>query len=174
MSGILGSVLLLGVFGFLAAFVGLETVEGEEAVARFPDIRWARIIENTAYLFTLALWALHSVALLIALRPTRFGMALAGTVISFLGLAVLAAGAIPHTATTAISEIYHAPETVRAPAEVSSLCRERTLHRILFRGDGLVAVLQFQMQSFGKLCGHSGWPVFRACAERNSPRTSMR
>jgi hypothetical protein len=111
LSGFLGSVLLLGVFGMLAAFVGLETVEGEAAVARFPDIRWARIIENTAYLLTLALWALHSVVLLIALRHTRFGMALAGAVMSFLGLAVLAAGAIPHTATTAISELYHAPET---------------------------------------------------------------
>ena len=111
LSGILGSVLLLGVFGMLAAFVGLETVEGEAAVARFPDIRWVRIIENTAYLFTLALWALHSVALLIALRRARYGMALAAAILSFLGLAVLAAGAIPHTATTVISELYHAPET---------------------------------------------------------------
>jgi hypothetical protein len=38
-------------------------------------------------------------------------MALAGAVMSCLGLAVLAAGAIPHTATTVISELYHAPET---------------------------------------------------------------
>ena len=48
LAGILGSLLLLGVFALLAAFDGLETIEAEVAIARFPDIRWARIIENTA------------------------------------------------------------------------------------------------------------------------------
>lgn len=111
LAGMLGGVLLLAVFAFLAAFVGLETLDAEAAVERFPEVRWARIIENTAYLFAIALWALHSVALVVALRATSYGPALAGCVISVLGLAVLATGAIPHTATTVISDLYHAPET---------------------------------------------------------------
>ena len=111
LAGMLGSFLMLAVFAFLSVFVGLETLEPEAALRRFPDIRWARIIENTAYLLTLALWAVHSVALTLALRRSRFALGLAAGVISFLGLGILAAGAVPHTAATAISDLYHAPGT---------------------------------------------------------------
>jgi hypothetical protein len=91
--------------------VGLDTLDARAALERYPDIRWARIIENTAYLFALALWALHSVSLFGALRADSPGTSLAAAVISVLGLAILAAGAIPHTAETVISNLYHAPET---------------------------------------------------------------
>ncbi len=110
-AGILGSALLLGVFAFLAVFVGLDTLDAQAALARYPDIRWARIIENTAYLFALALWALHSVTLFIVLRADSPATALAAMVMSVLGLAILAAGAIPHTAETVISDLYNAPDT---------------------------------------------------------------
>lgn len=109
--GILGSALLLGVFAFLSAFAGLETLDAQAALERYPDIRWARIIENTAYLFALALWALHSVTLFVVLRANSPATALAAMVMSVLGLAILAAGAIPHTAETVISDFYHAPDT---------------------------------------------------------------
>ena len=111
LAGMLGSALLLAVFAFLATFVGLDTLDAKAAVERFPDIRWARIIENTAYLLTLALWALHSMVLFIALRRARLAPALAASVMSVLGLAFLATGAVPHTASTAISDLYHAPDT---------------------------------------------------------------
>lgn len=114
LAGLLGSLLLLGVFALLAVFVGLETFDGAVAIARFPDIRWARIIENTAYLFTLALWSLHSVTLFLALRRHNPGTALTACVMSVLGLTILAVGAIPHTAETAIAELYHAPDTEAA------------------------------------------------------------
>ncbi len=110
-AGILGSALLLGVFAFLAVFVGLDTLDAQAALERYPDIRWARIIENTAYLFALALWALHSVTLFIVLRADSPATALAAMVMSVLGLAILAAGAIPHTAETVISDLYNAPDT---------------------------------------------------------------
>lgn len=110
LAGILGSALLLGVFAFLSAFVGLETLDAQAALERYPDIRWARIIENTAYLFALALWALHSVTLFVVLRAVSPGTALAAMVMSVLGLAILAAGAIPHTAETVISDLYHAAD----------------------------------------------------------------
>ncbi len=110
-AGILGSALLLGVFAFLAVFVGLDTLDAQAALERYPDIRWARIIENTAYLFALALWALHSVTLFVVLRADSPATALAAMVVSVLGLAILAAGAIPHTAETVISDLYNAPDT---------------------------------------------------------------
>lgn len=111
LSGIMGSALLLGVFAFLSAVVGLETLDAQAALERYPDIRWARIIENTAYLFALAFWALHSVTLFVVLRKDSPATALAAMVMSVLGLAILAAGAIPHTAETVISDFYHAPDT---------------------------------------------------------------
>ncbi|MCK8462421.1 hypothetical protein MUY35_00990 [Aliiroseovarius sp. S1339] len=111
LAGLLGSALLLGVFAFLSVFVGLETLDAQAALERYPEIRWARIIENTAYLFALALWALHSVGLFAVLRADSPGISLAAVVMSVLGLAILAAGAIPHTAETVISDLYHAPET---------------------------------------------------------------
>ena len=111
LAGILGSALLLGVFALLSIFVGLETLDAQAALDRYPEIRWARIIENTAYLFALALWALHSVALFVVLRSASPAISLAAVVMSVLGLAILAAGAIPHTAETAISDLYHAPDT---------------------------------------------------------------
>ncbi|MFG5381871.1 hypothetical protein [Yoonia sp. R2-816] len=110
-AGILGSALLLGVFAFLAVFVGLDTLDAQAALERYPDIRWARIIENTAYLFALVLWALHSVTLFVVLRADSPATALAAMVMSVLGLAILAAGAIPHTAETVISDLYKAPDT---------------------------------------------------------------
>ncbi len=110
-AGILGSALLLGVFAFLAVFVGLDTLDAQAALDRYPAIRWARIIENTAYLFALALWALHSVALFFILRADSPGPTLAAMVMSVLGLTILAVGAIPHTAETVISDLYHAPDT---------------------------------------------------------------
>ncbi|WP_411891673.1 hypothetical protein [Yoonia sp. SDW83-1] len=110
-AGILGSALLLGVFAFLAVFVGLDTLDAQAALERYPDIRWARIIENAAYLFALALWALHSVTLFVVLRADSPATALAAMVMSVLGLTILAAGAIPHTAETVISDLYNAPDT---------------------------------------------------------------
>ncbi|MCK0126351.1 hypothetical protein MWU76_18320 [Gelidibacter sp. F2691] len=126
-AGILGSVLLLGVFAFLSVFVGLEILDAQAALERYPDIRWARIIENTAYLFALALWALHSVTLFVVLRADRPATALAAMVMSVLGLAILAAGAIPHTAETVISDLYHAPDTAAELMPVLTIAWEVSL-----------------------------------------------
>jgi hypothetical protein len=45
------------------------------------------------------------------LRKDSPATALAAMVMSVLGFAILAAGAIPHTAETVISDFYHAPDT---------------------------------------------------------------
>ena len=57
----------------------------------------------------LILWVTHFLALYRALRGTRLAPALFGSVLGIVGLAVLAAGALPHVATAPISDLYHAP-----------------------------------------------------------------
>jgi hypothetical protein len=106
-AGILGSLLMLVVFGFVAAFVGIGTT-AEESLTRFPDIKVARTVENTLYLGVLLLWVVHSLGLYRALRRRSPGPALVGAVLSILGLAIMVAGALPHLATTPLSDLYHA------------------------------------------------------------------
>ncbi len=67
------------------------------------------MVENSLYLVILLLWVTHSLALYRALRETSPTPALFGTVLSILGLGVLAAGALPHVATAPLSDLYHAP-----------------------------------------------------------------
>jgi len=110
LAGTSGSILLLLlVFGIVAAFVGTDPVSPEEAVMRFPDVRAARTVENSLYLVVLVLWVMHVLALHRALRTTSPAPALFGSALSVLGLVVLAAGALPHVATAPISDLYHAP-----------------------------------------------------------------
>lgn len=105
-AGMLGSALLFTVFVFLAILVGLETIAPEAEMARFPEVMTARIVENTFYLLALACWTVHTAALFVALRRTALAPALAGAVMSALGLVILATGAVPHTATAVISDLY--------------------------------------------------------------------
>ena len=109
LAGASGSILLLLVFGVVAAFVGMDPMGPEESVMRFPDIRAARTVENSLYLVVLVLWVMHFLALHRALRPTSPAAALFGSVLGIAGLIVLAAGALPHIATAPISDLYHAP-----------------------------------------------------------------
>ncbi len=78
-------------------------------VTRFPEIRAARTLENSLYLVVMALWAIHFLALYRALRGLSLAPALSGGVLGIVGLTVLAAGALPHVATTRLSDLYHAP-----------------------------------------------------------------
>jgi hypothetical protein len=57
----------------------------------------------------LILWVAHFLALYRALRETSLAPAFFGSVIGIVGLGVLGAGALPHVASVAISELYHAP-----------------------------------------------------------------
>jgi hypothetical protein len=109
LAGILGGIIFILVFVIVIAFVGLEPVEPEGEVMRFPDIRAARTVENSLYLVVLILWVTHFLALYRALRGTSLAPALFGSVLGIVGLGVLAAGALPHVATAPISDLYHAP-----------------------------------------------------------------
>lgn len=98
---------MLVTFGVVGAFVGMD-ITPEQSLTRFPDIRAARTVENSLYLMVLLLWVVHSLGLYRALRRTSPTPALVGTVLSILGLALLAAGALPHVATAPLSDLYQA------------------------------------------------------------------
>jgi hypothetical protein len=111
LAGVLGSVVFIFVFVWVIAMVGMETVEPEEMVMRFPEIRAARTVENSLYLAVLVLWVPHYLALYRALRGSSPAGALFGSVLGIVGLVVLIAGALPHVATLPISDLYRAPGT---------------------------------------------------------------
>ncbi len=105
LAGIVGGILLVAVFVIVGVFVGMEPVE----VMRFPDVRTARIVENSLYLAVLILWVIHFLALYRALRETSLAPALFGSVLGILGLIALATDALRHIWQTPISDLYHAP-----------------------------------------------------------------
>lgn len=109
LAGVLGGIVFIVVFVVVVVFVGADlTPTAEELVERFPDIQLARTVEDGLYLLVLILWVVHFVALYRALRETRLASALFGCVLGIVGLAVLAAGALPHVAKLHLSDLYHA------------------------------------------------------------------
>jgi hypothetical protein len=111
LAGIVGSILFVLGFVFVGVFVGLEATEPAEWVVRFPDIRAARIVENSLFLAVLILWLPHFLALYHALRRTSLAPALFGSILGILGLGILAAEALQHIAQAPIADLYHAPGT---------------------------------------------------------------
>ena len=109
LSGIGGSVLFVVVFAIVGIFAGPEPAGPAGPISRFPEIRAVRTVENGLYLVALALWVPLALALFHGLRRTRPAAALFGSALNILGLAVLAAGAIPHVVTSRLSDLYHAP-----------------------------------------------------------------
>jgi hypothetical protein len=109
LAGVASAFLLLITFGIVGIFVGVDALAPAGLIERFPEIRPARIVENGLYLAVIALWFIHLAALHQATRRYRPAAALFGRVLAALGLVVLAAGALPHIATTPISDFYHAP-----------------------------------------------------------------
>jgi hypothetical protein len=110
LAGIAGGLVFILVFIIVGAFAGVDPVDAEEAVEKFPDIRAARIAENSLYLLVLILWIVHFLALYRALRGVSLAPALCGSVLGLVGLTLLAAGALPHIATAQISDLYHAQD----------------------------------------------------------------
>jgi len=109
LAGMLGGILFILVFVIVGVFVPPDPADLEGWVMRFPDVRAARIVENSLYLAVLILGVPLFLALYRALRRTSLAPALFGSVLGILGLVVLVAGALPHIATAPISDLYHAP-----------------------------------------------------------------
>ncbi len=111
LAGVLGGILfILTWVVVIAGPVGMEEpADLQEWVARFPDIRAARIVENGLYLAAVILGITLFLALYRTLKRTSLAPALLGSVLGILGLAVLMVGALPHVAHAPLSDLYHAP-----------------------------------------------------------------
>ena len=92
LAGILGGIIFIIVFVIVIVFVGVDPADPEGLITRFPDVRVARTVENSLYLVVLILWVAHFLALYRTLRETSLAPVLFGSVVSILGIVVLAAG----------------------------------------------------------------------------------
>lgn len=108
LAGIGGSVLFVAVFAIVVIFAGPEPAGPAGPITRFPQIAVVRTVENGLYLAVLVMWVPLALALFHNLRRTRPAAALFGSALNIVGLAVLAAGAIPHVVTSRLAELYHA------------------------------------------------------------------
>jgi Domain of unknown function (DUF4386) len=109
LAGLGGGLLLIAVFAMVAVISGPDPAGPDGPIARFPDIRALRTVENSLYLAALILWIPLTVALYRRLRHVRPAAALFGATLNVVGLGVLAAGALPHVATARLSDLYHQP-----------------------------------------------------------------
>jgi len=104
-----GGLLFILVFAWVIIFAGPDPAGLAGPITRFPEIKAVRTVENGLYLAVLVLWVPVYLALYRRLERTRRAPALVGSALGTLGLGVLAAGAIPHAATSRLSDLYHAP-----------------------------------------------------------------
>ncbi len=156
LAGVLGGIIFMLVFVIVGVFVGMEFVE----VMRFPDVKAARIVENSLYLAVLILWVVHSLALYRALRETSLAPALFGSALSILGLVMLVADSLHHIWQTPISDLYHAPgATLEAQATLVLLWQAThgifdalLVTGLLLLPIGIIAlgVAMFKAPAFGK------------------------
>jgi len=106
---------MLGVFLFLLAmvvvgvFIPPDPADLKAWVARFPDIKMTRVVENGIYLAALLLEVPLFLALYRALRKTSLAPALFGSVLGIVGLVAMVVSTTPHVAHAPLSDLYHAP-----------------------------------------------------------------
>lgn len=109
LAGLGGGLLLIAIFAMVAVIVGPDPAGPEGPIARFPEIRAFRTVENSLYLAALILWMPLTLALYRRLRRARPAAALFGATLNIVGLGVLAAGTLPHVVTIGLSDLYHQP-----------------------------------------------------------------
>jgi hypothetical protein len=103
-----GGLLFIFVFGWVIVLAGPDPAGPAGPITRFPEIEAVRIVENGLYLAALVSWVPVYLALYRRLERVRPAPALVGGALGVLGLGLLAAGAIPHAATSRLSDLYHA------------------------------------------------------------------
>jgi hypothetical protein len=103
-----GGLLFIVVFAWVIIFAGPDPAGLAGPITKFPEIRAVRTVENGLYLAVLVLWVPVYLAMYRRLEVSRPAPALVGSALGTLGLGVLATGAIPHVATSRLSDLYHA------------------------------------------------------------------
>ena len=102
-----------------------------------------RTLENALYLAVLVLWIAPFLALDRALSNARPALAKYASVVAVVGLGVLAAGALPHAASVALSDAYHlatATDVERAALAATWAGNQATMTMLLVTGLAIVPV----------------------------------
>jgi hypothetical protein len=102
-----GGLLFILVLAWVIIFAGLDPAGLAGPITKFPEIKAVRTVENGLYLAVLVLWVPIYLALARRLVKARPAPALVGGALGTLGVGVLAASAIPHAATSRLSDLYH-------------------------------------------------------------------
>ncbi|WP_017597506.1 hypothetical protein [Nocardiopsis lucentensis] len=126
LTALAGSAVFVAVLILVILHIGPEPDGPEGPISRFPEIRAARTVENGLYLAVMLLWAPLSVALHRGLRGARAAFARFGSVLNLMGLAVLAAGALPHVVAVHLSDRYHATDATVGERETLVLLWQAT------------------------------------------------
>lgn len=133
-AGTAGSLLLLATF-LLVGALGLPDPFSPESLFRFPEIRYARAVENLLYLTAIVLWAVHHELLHRLLRVAAPVLSAAARTVGSLGAAVLAAGALLHVATTTMSQAYQQADEAGRPVVVLAWqAAQGVMHALLVTG----------------------------------------
>ena len=119
LAGMLAGILFILVPVILFGFAPSAPGDPVGLVMRFPDVRTAIALGNFVDFVVNILWVALIIALYRALRGTSPGLALFGSVLCILGLAVLFIESSTQVAFDPISNLYHAPGTT--PAEQATL-----------------------------------------------------
>jgi hypothetical protein len=160
LAGILGGIILIISMVVVVAFVPADPPSFTELVARFPEVRMLRVVENVFYLLGLVSGIPLLLGLFWSLRKTSLAPALFGSTLSIVGLIGMIVSATPHVAHSPLSEIYHMPGTTLQAQETLGLIWQATwgvmdapLYVGFFvgmLGFTLLGVAMFGSQDFGK------------------------
>lgn len=163
LAGIGGGLLFIAVFVIVIVFAGPDPGGIGEPIKKFPEIRYVRTVENGLYLAVIVLWMAFYLGLYRVLKLSRPASASFGCGASIVGLGILAASAIPHIATSRLSDLYHASTAtaddratlVIAWQATQGLFDAMLLAGLLFLALGVVAVGVSMAASpaFGKVSG---------------------
>ena len=159
LTGTVGSLLLLAVFVFVGA-LALPDPFTPESLVRFPEIQYARAVENLFYLAAIVLWAVHHELLHRLLRVTEPVLSAAAQTVGSLGAAVLAAGALLNVATATMSQAYQqAAEADRSAVVLAWQAAQGVMDALLVTGALLLsaAVVLFGIALRRGLSPILGW-----------------
>ena len=112
-AGLAGSGAMFAAFA-VVGILGLPDTSTIESLTTYPDIATGRALENSFYLAALVFWAVQFVAIGRALVDPATGRPPLAASVGVFGLIPMAAGALLHISTSALSDRYTDPAATTA------------------------------------------------------------
>ena len=159
LTGTVGGLLMLATFVFVGA-LGLPDPSTPESLLRFPEIQYARAVENLLLLAAIVLWAVHFELLHRLLRVTAPVLSAAARTVGSLATALLAANALLNVSTAPMSQAYQqAAEAERSVVVLAWQAAQGVMDVLLVTGALLlsVAIVLFGIALLRGLSPILGW-----------------